>query len=156
MSDVFQEALKSSINLAAVLEQAVGTQEIDEEIDEEILNVLCSSEERVRELITTAEGYREKQHWAEVGTQYNALYTNLSRQIIAICSFVIQAVNDSVEDSQIKKLAEAQTKILNAQIRGKQKDKMLKWAQETTHWYADNPTAELIEGLEAEAVEAVQ
>ena len=151
MSDVFQESLKSSINLAAVLEQAVGTQEIDDEI----LNVLCSSEERVRELITTAEGYREKQHWNEVGTQYNALYTNLSRQIIAICSFVVQAVAESVEDSSIKKLAEAQTKILNTQIRGKQKDKMLKWAQETTHWSASDPAAALIEGLEEEAAEAV-
>ena len=31
MSDVFQEALKSSVNLTSVLEQAVGTTEIDDE-----------------------------------------------------------------------------------------------------------------------------
>ena len=152
MSDVFQSALKSSVNLTAVLEQAVGTQEIDDEI----LNILCSSEERVMELLQTAADFREKKHWNEVGTQYDALHTRVSCRIIAICTFVIQAVNDSVDDPQIKKLAEAQTKNINSQIRGKQKEKMLKWAEETTHWYNNDSAADLIQNLEAEAAEAVQ
>ena len=54
------------------------------------------------ELVKTAQDFREKQHWNEVGTHYGALYTRISCRIIAICTFVIESVAEAVNDLQIR------------------------------------------------------